>query len=387
LAERVRVTPGAIHLRDRRGAFEVDLDLSGLRAPTVTVDVYGYQTFEHPNRHLGWWRFGAPADRARLDVSVDLGGLGERSVCATGSAGPLPLQQAWVNPDYVVEPVQNCLVLVREEGSDEPVHEGSLLLNETDRAVLARYAEHVHRVEGYRPRLESAREFVLVFHGSKLRQLRRIFGKYLPWGALVADVGAGRSLFTELVEWKLWSGIPYRLVCSDVAVDVMAERKTAFPTVRWLGADTTGLPFGDGTFDALFAGEILEHVADPAAVLAEWARLVRPGGVLVVTTPNRKRITNRVNRSDTPMGPDHVSELTFDEALALFSGAGLQMLETCGVYLELDLEWRSKGLKSDLAPMRKHFPGREVVLKSLNLLARPFPRFALDVIYVARKPA
>src|SRR2546422_499449 len=82
------------------------------------------------------------------------------------------------------------------------------------------------------------------------------------------------------------------------------------------------------------------------------ARWLRPGGVLVVTTPNRKRITNRVNRADTPMGPDHVSELTYDEALALFSGTGLQILETCGVYLELDLEWRSKAAKVDLAPLR-----------------------------------
>ena len=119
----------------------------------------------------------------------------------------------------------------------------------------------------------------------------------------------------------------------------MAERKSAFPNVHWLGADTNSLPFRSGTFDALFA-EILEHVADPGAILAEWARLVRPGGVLVVTTPNRRRITNRVNRADTPMGPDHVSELTYDEALALFAGAGLRVLETCGVYLELDLEWR-----------------------------------------------
>jgi SAM-dependent methyltransferase len=387
LAQRVRVIPEAIHLRDRRGEFEVDLDLSGLRGPTVTVDVYGHHSFEHPDHHLGWWCFLPPAEGGRLDVSVDLGGLGEATVLATGSAGPLPLQKAWVNPNYVVQPVQNCMILVREEGNDQPIQEGRLLLNETDRAVLARYAEHVHRVEGYRPRLESAREFVLVFHESKLRQLRRIFGKYLPWGALVADVGAGRSMFAELVEWKLWSGIPYRLVCSDVAVDVMAERKAAFPNVQWLGADTTSLPFRTGAFDALFAGEILEHVADPAAVLAEWARLVRPGGVLVVTTPNRKRITNRVNRADTPMGPDHVSELTYDEARALFAGAGLQILETCGVYLELDLEWRSKGTKADLAPLRKHFPGRELVLRGLNLLGRPFPRVALDVIYVAGKPA
>jgi hypothetical protein len=86
------------------------------------------------------------------------------------------------------------------------------------------------------------------------------------------------------------------------------------------------------------------------------------------------------------MGPDHVSELTYGEALALVRSEGLEVLETCGVYLELDLQWRSRGPKADLAPRRAHFPGRKLVLETLNWLGRPFPGLALDVIYVLRKP-
>ena len=215
MAQSVRVSPEPIHLHDRRGEFEVGLDLSGLRAPTLTIDIYGYQSFEHPDRHLGWWRFRPPADCARLVVSVDFGSLGEASVRASGSAEPLLLEEAWVNPDYVVEPVQRCLVLVREEGSEGPTQQGSLLLNETDQAVLARYAEHVHRVEGYRPRLsrrESSSSFPRQQAAPAAADLRQV--------PAMGRAGRRRrrrpDLFTELVEWKLWSGIPYRLVCSDV---------------------------------------------------------------------------------------------------------------------------------------------------------------------------
>lgn len=45
------------------------------------------------------------------------------------------------------------------------------------------------------------------------------------------------------------------------------------------------LPFGDGAFDAVFSSEVLEHVFEPDAVLAELRRVLRAGGLLLVTLP------------------------------------------------------------------------------------------------------
>jgi 2-polyprenyl-6-hydroxyphenyl methylase/3-demethylubiquinone-9 3-methyltransferase len=46
------------------------------------------------------------------------------------------------------------------------------------------------------------------------------------------------------------------------------------------------LPFADETFDAVWAGEVLEHVQDVLGLLAEVGRVLRPAGRLLLSTPN-----------------------------------------------------------------------------------------------------
>jgi SAM-dependent methyltransferase len=51
-------------------------------------------------------------------------------------------------------------------------------------------------------------------------------------------------------------------------------------------ADATALPLADDSVDAVISLELLEHVPDPKAVLAELARVLRPGGVVVISAPS-----------------------------------------------------------------------------------------------------
>lgn len=60
-------------------------------------------------------------------------------------------------------------------------------------------------------------------------------------------------------------------------------RQGAFEWVR--REDVAALSFGDGCFDAVVSLDVLEHVSDFSAALGEFARVLRPGGTLVLTVP------------------------------------------------------------------------------------------------------
>jgi SAM-dependent methyltransferase len=55
------------------------------------------------------------------------------------------------------------------------------------------------------------------------------------------------------------------------------------------------LPFDDGSFDAVVAGELLEHVRDPQGVVRETRRVLKPGGTLVGSVPNAFRLQSRLS--------------------------------------------------------------------------------------------
>jgi SAM-dependent methyltransferase len=78
-------------------------------------------------------------------------------------------------------------------------------------------------------------------------------------------------------------------------VDAAALAKAAERGIQPVQANVEEpLPFEDGSFDAVVAGELLEHLQFPDALLAEIRRVLRPGGVLVGSVPNAYRLKSRL---------------------------------------------------------------------------------------------
>lgn len=112
-------------------------------------------------------------------------------------------------------------------------------------------------------------------------------------GELVLDLGCG---FGRHAFGALRRGAD--VVAGDVGRAELAEVRSMVAAMRAAGeidegtvgcataADAERLPFADGAFDRVIAAEVLEHIAEDAAALAELARVLRPGGVLAVTVPS-----------------------------------------------------------------------------------------------------
>jgi len=363
-----------LDLTSRRGSFRLHSVLSHPERYTFTVDMYSHLRESHPDTHVGYWTFPLPAGDAVSTFHVDLTTIGPGSVQRETREGAQRAVDSWSNPDYEFDPLIGIQLVLRRKG--QVVENRFITGRVADPAVLRSYYHRVHTSHGYTPE----EPFLHELHAAMLSRLDRIFRQYIPQSSRVLDAGCGRSLFTEIrPQW------PFMLVAADVEHSLLRERRQAFRQVQWVVADAVPLPFRSDTFHALFAGELIEHLMDPRAGLAEFHRVLQPRGILVLTTPNRRRLANVVDRSDRPYSPDHLSELSYDEVRALLEQEGFEILESTGVHLELLLNWLSPQPKLDRLQRRWNRPWAVPLMRALLSAGALLPRLALDLIFVARK--
>lgn len=103
----------------------------------------------------------------------------------------------------------------------------------------------------------------------------------LPPGARVLDVGCGEGWFCGAL-----SEAGFAPVGVDVSAVALGRARERVPGVRFDVCEETLLPYGDGSFEVAWLGEVLEHVRDGIGLLAEVARVVGPGGRLLASTPD-----------------------------------------------------------------------------------------------------
>jgi SAM-dependent methyltransferase len=140
-----------------------------------------------------------------------------------------------------------------------------------------------------------------------------------------------------------------------------------------------------GEFDVITAFDILEHVQDPLASLRQWAELLRPGGLLVVTSPDTDSLFRKVMRSRWPM-------LQPLQHTFLFSGSGMRTgLEKAGLE-PLDVRSAHKVMTIDylVGQLAIYFPTpvrvfQRVSKAFLGATSLPIPFRIGEFIAIARK--
>jgi SAM-dependent methyltransferase len=153
----------------------------------------------------------------------------------------------------------------------------------------------------------------------------------------------------------------------------------------YVTGDLTQLPFANDSFDCITCGWVIEHLPDPRPALAEFHRVVKPGGTLVLTTPNRLRLANVADHSERPYSPDHLSELSYDEVRALLQETGFEVQKATGLHLELLLNWLSPLPKLDRLQRGWNRPWAVPLMRLLLRAGRLAPRYALDLVFVATR--
>jgi SAM-dependent methyltransferase len=99
----------------------------------------------------------------------------------------------------------------------------------------------------------------------------------VPQGATWLDVGSGTGALSETI---LAAASPAAVTGVDSAEGFVAHARVAVPAATFVVGDAQGLPFGDGSFDAVVSGLVLNFVPDPGRAVAEMTRVARPGGTV-----------------------------------------------------------------------------------------------------------
>ena len=159
------------------------------------------------------------------------------------------------------------------------------------------------------PELEATGErFLPEMQGTiALEHLHRYaMAKDFAAGKVVLDIACGEGYGSAVL-----AGVAARVYGVDIAPDAIAHAKATYqrPNVEFLIGRCADIPLAEGAVDLVVSFETIEHHTEHEAMFAEIRRVLRPGGLLIMSSPDKLEYTERANHANAY----HVKELYAEE--------------------------------------------------------------------------
>lgn len=143
-------------------------------------------------------------------------------------------------------------------------------------------------------------------------------------GRDVLEAGCGEGYGADLI-----ADVARSVIGLDYDESAVAHVRARYPRVDMRHGNLAELPLDDSSVDVVVNFQVIEHLWDQGQFVAECRRVLRPGGLLLMSTPNRITFTPG---SDTPVNPFHTRELNAAELTELLESAGLTVRSMLGVF-------------------------------------------------------
>ena len=151
---------------------------------------------------------------------------------------------------------------------------------------------------------------------------RRLVGRCA--GRDVLEAGCGEGYGADLI-----AAVARGVTGLDYDEATVAHVRARYPRIDVRHGNLADLPLPDASVDVVVNFQVIEHLWDQPRFVAECRRVLRPSGVLLMSTPNRITFTPG---SDTPVTPFHTRELGAAEMTELLTDAGFEIEVMLGVF-------------------------------------------------------
>ena len=145
-------------------------------------------------------------------------------------------------------------------------------------------------------------------------------------GAVVLEAGCGEGYGADRL-----AEVARVVLGLDYDAAAVGHVAAAYPRVAAVRANVATLPVRDGSVDVVASLQVIEHLWDQPGFLRECARVLRPGGRLHCSTPNRLTFSPGNGPDDRPLNPFHYRELDPDALATLLEEAGFEITRLLGL--------------------------------------------------------